>query len=390
MRLAVIETAPKGGLLHYATELGSALGAQGHDVELITARDHELDLAIPQLRVRALLPAAPGYGKEAPTGLTLIARRARTATVVVGAWLRIVGAVARGRYDAALIIDDLNLSPAALGALALTAIPRGPRVGAICHEPRPRSRRGGRLYLRSPSLLAVLRALYPRLDAVFVHGERSRAEFESTWPRSNVVVIRHGSYSSAIEDPPPASDEQRILFFGEWRRAKGIRELMEAFDLLRRDQPAARLTLAGVPTADSEPERIRAWAASHDGAVEVIDSYVPQSELRSLFGAARVVAAPYLAGSQSGVVHLAMSMARAVVCSDVGELPETVIDGKTGLVVPAGDVQALRNSLTELLNDARLANRLGAAGYQRAVTEFAWPAVAERVTQAFEPAGPSP
>ena len=96
-----------------------------------------------------------------------------------------------------------------------------------------------------------------------------------------------------------------------------------------------------------------------------------------------MLAAPYLAGSQSGVVHLAMTMGRAVVASDVGELPETVIDGETGIIVPSGDVEALAAALEGLLADPELAERLGAAGRRRALEEYGWERVAERVEAAL-------
>ena len=56
MRLAVIESAPKGGLLHYAAQLSEALAARGHEVDLITAKGHELDRTPVGTRVRGVLP----------------------------------------------------------------------------------------------------------------------------------------------------------------------------------------------------------------------------------------------------------------------------------------------------------------------------------------------
>jgi glycosyltransferase involved in cell wall biosynthesis len=383
MRLAVIESAPRGGLLHYAAAAAGALAERGHDVELVTARGHEPLAGAPGVRVRAILPAAARSATEPPTGIRLLARRARIAATVVAASLQVLAVVARGRYDGVLLIDDLSVAPAAAGALALTWIPRGPRIAAVCHEPRPRSRRGSEVYESSPALLGLLRRLYPRLDAVFVHGETSREQFEAVWPPSRLAVIAHGNVELLVEDVPLQSDEERVLFFGEWRRAKGLPELMAAFDLLAGEREAATLTIAGVPTPDSDPDRVRAWAAEHRGRVTLIDRYVELDEVPELFGSARVVVAPYVAGSQSGVVHLAMTMGRAVVASDVGELPSTVVAGETGLIVPAGDVTALEHALADLLSDPARAERLGAAGRRRALTAFSWRATAERIETAL-------
>ena len=143
MRLAVVESAPRGGLLHYAAQLAEGLASLGHETSLVTARDGELDAPPAGVRMRAVLPAAVRTPSEPPTGLAYLVRRAGIAGRVVAASLRTIAEAARGRYDTVLLVDDLSVAPAAAGALALTLLPRGPAIAAICHEPRPRSRRGG-------------------------------------------------------------------------------------------------------------------------------------------------------------------------------------------------------------------------------------------------------
>jgi glycosyltransferase involved in cell wall biosynthesis len=390
VRLAVVESAPRGGLLQYAAQLADALAGRGHSVELVTARGHELEAPLERARVCDVLVAAVSNPGETPTGVRYQLRRAGIAIRLVRASARTLWEVRRWGYDAALLVDDLSVSPAAAGALALTFVPGRPLLAAVCHEPRPRSRRPGPdLYATSPLLLGLLRRLYPRLDVVFVHGERSRAEFVRTWPPSHVYIIPHGDERLLAGDPPPAADEERVLFFGEWRRAKGLWELLHAFDLVAERRPGARLTIAGTPTPDVDPGAVRRWAAERAERVEVIDRYLSMSEARAAFAAARVVATPYLAGSQSGVVHLAMTMARAVIASDVGELPTTVMDGATGRIVPAGDVTALANALHEVLGDPVLAHEWGEAGRAHLQAVASWELVAERVELALAAAGAS-
>jgi hypothetical protein len=143
----------------------------------------------------------------------------------------------RGRYDAAILTDDPDMVLTAAGTYLLVRFPGGPRMAAVCHEPRPRNRRGSEhLFVRRGGLHAFLERVYPRLDLVLLHGESSRAAFEATWPASRTAVVPHGDERIFGPAPPP-SGEERILFFGDWRRSKGLHVLMEAFDLLHARRP---------------------------------------------------------------------------------------------------------------------------------------------------------
>ena len=384
MRIAVVETSPWGGLLHYAVQMADGLAERGHDVDLIVTRGNELAAHRGAAHMRDVLPNPVPPPDARHSRVRYLVRRARIATRLAAAWLRIAREARGGRYDAVLFTLDLGLWLTAAAALALTAVPGRPPLVAVCHNVRPYNKWShDELYVTGGLLGRLLRRLYPRLDLVLVHGERSRREFEATWPPSRLAEIPHGDEGIlAGGGPPPPADEERVLFFGDWRKVKGLEVLMAAFDRLAERRPGARLTIAGQPApADFDPAVVKRWAAGHDGRVEVIDRYVDIDEVPALFGRARVVATPYVVGYQSGVLHLAMTMGRAVVTSDVGDLPAAV--GEGGRVVPAGDADALAAALEELTSDPALAARLGADNRRRVLAESSWGAVAERVEQAL-------
>lgn len=381
MRLAVIEPLPFGGLLHYATQLADALAARGNDVDLIVARDNELaGRSGPAVR-RALLPPDAPPAPPDPSRAQVVLRRARTATRLVATWERIIRTVRSGGYDAVLLNGSFDMPLTAAAGLALTHLKGRTPVAHVCHNVRPFNRWGGdSMYIDSGPVIALLRRTYPRFDLVFVHGEQSRREFEATWPPTRLAIVPHGDEGLFAEEPPPPSAEARILFFGAWRKMKGMPVLMEAFDLLAERRPDVRLTLAGPPVPEEgESEAVLAWAAARAERVEALPGYVPVEDVEGLFARSRVIVLPYLAGYQSGVVHLAMTMARAVVATDVGDLPDAVADGETGLVVPSRDPLALADALERVVADAALADRLGAAGHARVQSGSGWPEVAEQV-----------
>ena len=388
MRIAVIETAPYGGLLHYSVQLGNGLARRGHDVDLITPRDHELVDRPGPARMRAVLTPTVHSTAPPPPGLVAVTvKRAGVAIRLTRSWLRILWEVARGRYDVVLLDASVDVSVAAAGAAALTALPGGPPIVRIHHDARVFNRWGGdRRYGGSAVLMWLLRTAFERFALIFLHGERSKEEFESHWGgTAPIALIPHGDERVFTSDPPAPSSEQHTLFFGHWNRVKGLPVLMDAFDLVGERLPQATLTIAGAANPrDVDVDGIRRWAAGHGGRVELIEQYVPLDDVPALFARARTVVVPYVAGYQSGIVHLAMTMGRAVVASDIGDIGSAVIAGETGLLVPPGDAAALADALEAVLTQPELAARMGASGRDRVMSASAWETVAESVESNLE------
>jgi len=84
------------------------------------------------------------------------------------------------------------------------------------------------------------------------------------------------------------------------------------------------------------------------------------------------------------VVLEAMAAGKPVVAAAVGGVPELVVDGETGLLVPAGDLDALQRALTDLLADPERARRLGEAGRARVRASFSATAASERILKIYE------
>jgi glycosyltransferase involved in cell wall biosynthesis len=381
MRIAVIEPTPFGGLLHYATQLADALAQRGNEVDLIVTRDQELANRTGPARRLPILAAGAGPRDNAPA----IVRRARTAGRLTATWSRILRTTRSGDYDAVLLNGSFDLALTAAGARAVTATKGSTPVAHVCHNVRPFNRWGGDdLFVGSGATMSMLRHTYPSFDLLFVHGEESRRDYDESWPATRLEVIPHGDERLFADTPPPPTEEPRILFFGAWRKMKGLDVLMEAFDALSATNPDVRLTIAG-PTVPEEgvSDRVTRWAAGRADRVELLPGYVPVDDVQALFARSRVVVLPYLAGYQSGVAHLAMTMQRAVVATAVGDLPSSVLDGRTGRVVAPGEPSELRDALAAVVTDPALAQRLGAAGHERILNGSGWPSVAARVESAL-------
>jgi glycosyltransferase involved in cell wall biosynthesis len=158
-------------------------------------------------------------------------------------------------------------------------------------------------------------------------------------------------------------EEPYVLYAGRLAAEKGIRELAEATS-------GMRLIAAGDgPLRELLP-----------GAL----GFVPHDELERLYQrAAVVVCSSYREGLPLCVIE-AMAFGRPVVATAVGGIPQLVEDGRTGFLVPPGDVPALREALERVLADPALRRRFGRAGRERITTLCSWDVVTDATIDAYD------
>jgi glycosyltransferase involved in cell wall biosynthesis len=156
-----------------------------------------------------------------------------------------------------------------------------------------------------------------------------------------------------------------VLYAGRLSAEKGVRELVTA--------------TRGLPLVVAGDGPLRAEVPGALGMV-------PHDELLRLYERAAVVACPSRREGFGVACLEAMAAGRPVVASSVGGLRDLVVDGETGLLVPPGDVAALRAALEQLLGDAGLRARLGGAARERVLAEFTWKRYAEHIRRAYDEA----
>jgi glycosyltransferase involved in cell wall biosynthesis len=173
---------------------------------------------------------------------------------------------------------------------------------------------------------------------------------------------------SGVELPAEVGEEAEppeILYAGRLSPEKGVRELVAAADGL------PLVVVGDGPLRNEVP-----------GAL----GFLPHDELEQRYARAAVVACPSHREGFGVVCAEAMAYARPVVAGDVGGLRDLVVNEETGLLVPPGDVAALREALSRLLGDADLRRRFGDAGRARIAEHFAWQRFGDETLRAYEDA----
>ncbi len=226
----------------------------------------------------------------------------------------------------------------------------------------------------SPAHIAsypLIRRLYRSADAVVTYGPHV-SEYVRRHGARNVHVapqaVDNDFWSGPATAPThpawPQGAELRFLFAGRRSREKGLRALVEAWRMSGLAASTAALVLVGVGPA---PPWVPAGGAVDPGIVCI--EPVDPTELRDFYAASDVLVLPSIPTRTFRepwglVVNEAMNRSLPVIVTDaVGAAAGGLVrDGRNGLVVPAGDPQALASALRRLARDAGLRQRLGKAG----------------------------
>lgn len=169
-----------------------------------------------------------------------------------------------------------------------------------------------------------------------------------------------------------------ILTVGRLVERKGVVHLVEALAQLPRDVPARLIVIGEGPESPRIAARARELGVSE--RVE-LRGRQPDDALRAAYASADVFVLPAIIDARGdteglGVVLLeAMNFGVPVIASAAGGIVDIVIDGKTGLLVPAADPGALAAAISRIAHDRELAARLGAEGRDWVRERFAWSAI---------------
>ncbi|RBY79632.1 glycogen synthase [Geodermatophilus sp. TF02-6] len=243
-------------------------------------------------------------------------------------------------------------------------------------------------YLAADGVIAVsagmrddVLAVYPELDPARLHVVHNGVDAEAYRP-----VPDPGTVRSLGVDP----DRPYALFVGRITRQKGVTHLLAAAEQLPAD--AGLVLCAGAADTPAERQQVADAVATlqarRDGVVW-IEAMLPREQLVPLITGATVFVCPSVY-EPLGIVNLeAAACGTAVVASAVGGIPEVVDDGRTGLLVPYDPEDAaafeagLAARIAELLADPPRAEAMGAAGRERVLAEFGWPAVAQQTVGVY-------
>lgn len=208
-------------------------------------------------------------------------------------------------------------------------------------------------------------------------------------PPLRAVTVHEGIDLSRVDAAPPANLHAELWLphhaplIGNVAALvphKGQRHLIESAALVVRQVPDARFVVAG--EGELRPVLERAIRDHHLEKHVLLLGFRP--DVLSLHKAFDIFAMSSITEGLGTSLLDAMASGKPVVATAAGGIPEVVVDGETGFLVPPRDHEAMANSLVTLLKDEQLRQRMGRAGLVRARRKFSADRMVQQTLRVYE------
>lgn len=247
----------------------------------------------------------------------------------------------------------------------------------------------------------VIRFACRRCSLALVQGEALRDQFEGLVDSGRIRVINNMIDVQKFNNPDAGNyDPQRFFFMGHLSCAKGYCDLLAVMPRILKEFPECKFVFAGyklekernvfreqttgreiVMEAPEDAFRTHI-AGKFEANYEYLGPIGEEDKIRELKRCTAFVLPSYSEGFSMAVLE-ALSLGKPVVCTPVGALGEVVRAGENGLVVPAGDRDALFEALHRILVDSKLRNDMIARNHQYVTDHYSQQVVARKLHAEF-------
>jgi len=239
----------------------------------------------------------------------------------------------------------------------------------------------------------LCKIIYLLSDRLVVHSEKMKNDLINIFNISSekVSVIPHGiclDYQSSISREEAKRElgikEKRIiLFFGLVRKYKGLENLLTAFSRIKDDFDVGLLVAGDFVEGKDKYEKMIAEYDIKD-RVYIHPGYIKDEDVPLFFSASDLLVQPYVSFTgQSGVVPTAYFYSRPVIASNVGGLPEIVLNNRTGIIVEPQDVDQIADAIRFFLRSPEKIKEYGENGRRYLKEELSWDSIVVKMLEIY-------
>ncbi len=330
----------RGGISHFTSQLAKELLDFGHSVDIFSFRRQYPGWLYPGVSDKEV-GTAPGH----------IEAQYLLDPIYPWTWTKTASMIKKNNPQAVLIHWWTTFWSPAYWSLAKILRRSGLEIVYIIHNVAPHEP------LPWDSWLA--RNVLALGKAHIVQSKNEKQRLESLLPGSTPIIVPHPIYSQFKNDQQISKEEARhqlglniqdpmILFFGIVRSYKGLKYAIQAISILKNEGIPARLLVAGEfweKIEEYEQQIIELGLTDH---VLLYNRYIPNEDVQLFFSAVDIFIAPYVGGTQSGSIKIAMSFNLPIVATDrISD--EIMLNSELVHIVPGENSEALVKEIKELI-----------------------------------------
>tara|TARA_Y100000588_G_C14157234_1_gene883195 strand:- start:13 stop:1164 length:1152 start_codon:yes stop_codon:yes gene_type:complete len=234
-------------------------------------------------------------------------------------------------------------------------------------------------------------------NKLITHNRFSKRQIQDMFHfnKQDIAIIPHGNYipfinikdniqdSRAFLDIP--KDKKVMLFFGMIKRIKGLEIILSSLSIIKEKIPDILLVIAG-----------KAWEDDFSLYQKVIDQYnlseycivhneyIPSDHVDHYFASTNLVVLPYKRISQSGVLLMAASYKKAVLCSDLIPFKEVMSDNATGFFFESENPNSLADKVIHIFQTKGLLNKVANAGFSLIKKSYNWDIIGKLLQKEYD------
>ncbi|MBX2818367.1 MAG: glycosyltransferase family 4 protein [Rhodothermaceae bacterium] len=214
---------------------------------------------------------------------------------------------------------------------------------------------------------------------------------------NKIHVVPHGNFDHYLPETSLSNQEARdelglaeedivLLFFGYIRAYKGLDMLLEAFDIAASKNKRLKLVIAGMPHTAELEKSTKAFIENSAAKDRILfhGRFIPHEEIKHFFVSADLVVLPYKHIYHSGIIHLAYSYGKAVLATNVGDFSETIVQEKSGYIVPENTVESFADHLLKLAENEELLPDMGEYARNLSSSKYSWTDIGKQTEAVYK------
>ena len=234
---------------------------------------------------------------------------------------------------------------------------------------------------KSPKRQESIRNIFKLADKVIVLHEKEKAWYLNNIEKRPPLVIYNGMNDLMTSNNKVSQRKNSILFLGELGHRKGTYDLIKAFKKVLENHLDAKLILAGDGEVDECKKLVKSLQI--DNSVEFL-GWVGLERKKELLNSSKIFVLPSHQEAFPLTILEAMSTGIPIISTFVGGIPEEIENNISGLLINAGDIEALSKNISRLLDDNRLCDTIGQNGRERYLKYFRLNKITEDIEDIYQ------